>query len=151
MKLRAINLLLLAVFIQTLNFQDCSKAMTDTMILDGVREYFPEAEIVKTNTYPFVIQIETHVGHVSQAFVHKVFVAMIGEKGPQLKKGLDMSGYKLLVILFSGVAIVSDPSTGQELDLTPSQFVAWWNATLGPLPADIYYYPPRTSKLRPQF
>lgn len=96
-----------ALFVVALQ-QQCNVA---TVIQDktaqGIREYFPDAEVM--NVLPCVLTIETHVDNVSAKLITEVAHSLFtSPQARQLTLGMEVAGYNYFILGFTHHTIVYD-------------------------------------------
>jgi len=104
MKRAAILALALPVFQQ----QQCSVGtIVQGKAAAGIREYFPEAEVM--NVLPCTLTIETHVPNVSKKLLielaHRLFHS---QEARELVLGMELAGYNYFILGFTYNTIVFD-------------------------------------------
>lgn len=86
-----------AVMLAALLLTGCP--IVDSTVQQRTREYFPKAIVSKP--HPTLLQIDTCVENVSQAFGQKAFLQMAeGQEGRELLDGMRMAGYRYFAISF---------------------------------------------------
>jgi hypothetical protein len=120
------------IFVLTVIFLS-SCDVVDSKILEGARDYFPQAEAWKVRAD--TIQIETHVGNVSRKFVQETFRAMLAQKGGDIAQGFQVAGYRWLILGFDDYNAIWDMWQPQVfLVLNAQEMAGWCMRTWGYIP-----------------
>ena len=108
--------------------------IVDSKLLEAAREYFPDCVVTKPR--PDVVIVDTKVGHISQKFAKKTFIAMLQSDGQKLSLGLAAAGYRFFMLGFADFIVVWDTNQPQIFWVFDQpQFEEWWRQTFG-APAD---------------
>lgn len=102
-----------AALVVALQQQQCDvSAVIQGKTQEGVREWFPDAEVM--NVLPCVLSIETHVANVTPKLITEVAKAFFSSpQAKQLTVGMELAGYNYFVLGFTRNTIIYDRYGGR--------------------------------------